>query len=133
MEPRGQHSKVQRGPVERGYGGLGDPLESFSELGELVLVGDRDLDSRRRDARAEAGGALAGDAHSFHESGVGLAGGLAPRLSAGAGPAGGPVGGPGGQTPWGDLAGGASSSFVVGLGQHGAGVALRGPAPAEQS
>src|SRR2546429_5007460 len=118
MEPRGQHSKVQRGPPGWGYGASSDPLESFRELGELMLVGDRNLDSRCRDTRAKAGGALAGDTHSFRQGGFNPARRFTPRFSAGAGPARGPLRGSNGQAPWGELTRQAPPPFRVGYRKH---------------
>src|SRR5512133_446961 len=88
-------------------------LERFRELGELVLVGDRDLDSRRGDARAEARRALAGDADSLGKSGIDLAGRVPARLPFRPGPARCALRGADGQALGDDLAGKPAAAFVV--------------------
>src|SRR5919199_6319582 len=91
---------------------LDQALERFRELGELVLVLDRDLDLARADARPETRRPLERDSDAFGERGIDGRPRLAPRARLGARPARGPLRGAHGHTLLHDLAGEPAAALV---------------------
>src|SRR5437667_6336042 len=88
---------VQRDRSAWRYGLGSDFFERLDELGELGLVGKRDLEPPARDATREAGDAIGRCLDPAHELRVEPRS-LPPRLRLCAGPPGGSFGGTNGQT-----------------------------------